>query len=486
MAILTIAALNSAAAPSAAAQCSLAPGSVVQLLGTPHLFIVDHEGTLHWGGDTRGLAGRVIAWDDRCTVTLQELQELPRGNPWLSSGLPKIGEPIYLSKWETEETAPTLLRIQSIPDVELFGIQTSNYGNYVIDRARYEREHSTNVGTLMVGPLASAASFAMSPSDQATYGQLLLDMKTVESATLARRYQMGEDPSITLPRLADCEALGLREFDRSRGIAPSMEALNRCIAGLNLGGSPGPSAPSVPGIPSLPAPPAPLGPPAVPSNLATVLTGANQVQLSWQDNSTNETQFRVYRNGALTGAAAGTNITSTAVADAAPAGACYTVTAFSATLGESAHSTPSCLGAAPAAPPAGPPPAPGPNAPTNVVAALGPTNQVQVSWQDNSTNETEFRIYRNGVAAASTGGQPNVNVFNPDRRGSGRSLLDHHRVQQHPRRIGAERAIVRRRARRPANASAARPASEAPHEPRRYLRSGDRDDPLHLDGQLHR
>ena len=53
---------------------------------------------------------------------------MQRGDPWLSSGLPKIGEPIYLSKWEDSDPAPTLLHIQSIADVELFvdGIRVNN------------------------------------------------------------------------------------------------------------------------------------------------------------------------------------------------------------------------------------------------------------------------------------------------------------------------------------------------------------------------
>src|SRR3989442_1100613 len=86
------------ATPAAAAQCALTPGSVVQLVGTPHLFIVDGRRILHWGGDTRALAGQIIDWNSWCPVGLTELRAMPRGDPWLSSGLPKIGEPIYLSK----------------------------------------------------------------------------------------------------------------------------------------------------------------------------------------------------------------------------------------------------------------------------------------------------------------------------------------------------------------------------------------------------
>src|SRR3954449_2792246 len=170
------------AAPASAAQCSLTPGAVVQLVGTPHLFIADGQRVLHWGGDTRALAGQIIDWSNICSVDLNELRAMQRGDPWLSSGLPKIGEPIYLSKWEDSDAAPTLLHIQSIADVELFGINERNYGNFVLDRPVWEQRYGFRVGDLQVGPLASASSFAWPSQDQASYGRLLDTMKGVLGA----------------------------------------------------------------------------------------------------------------------------------------------------------------------------------------------------------------------------------------------------------------------------------------------------------------
>ena len=65
-----------------------------------------------------------------------------------------------------------LLHIQTIADVELFGINTGNYTNFVMDRAAYESRYGFRVGTLRIGPLASAASFAWTPTEQSTYAQL--------------------------------------------------------------------------------------------------------------------------------------------------------------------------------------------------------------------------------------------------------------------------------------------------------------------------
>ena len=76
-----------ASVPQAQAQGAFAPGTVVQLQGTPHLWFTDHQGILHWGGDTRALAGRHIDWRSRATVSLERLRTLPRGDPWLSAGL---------------------------------------------------------------------------------------------------------------------------------------------------------------------------------------------------------------------------------------------------------------------------------------------------------------------------------------------------------------------------------------------------------------
>ena len=126
----------------------LTRGTVVSLQGTPHLWFADEEGVLHWGGDTRALAGRYINWNTRVEVSLEELQVLEIGDPWLSAGLIKEGDPIYLVKWETDWTEPKLLHIQSWSDAELFGLSASNYGNLVYDIPTWEAEYSFSVADL--------------------------------------------------------------------------------------------------------------------------------------------------------------------------------------------------------------------------------------------------------------------------------------------------------------------------------------------------
>lgn len=139
-------------------QAVLPHGALIGLTGTPHLWIADSSGVLHWAGDTRALAGQTVDWGSRRDVSLTQLRALRRGTPWLSAGLLKDGDPIYFVKWETSDAAPQLLHIQSIADVELFGIDGNNYGQFVFDRAAWEQRFGIIAATLRRGVLASAVS----------------------------------------------------------------------------------------------------------------------------------------------------------------------------------------------------------------------------------------------------------------------------------------------------------------------------------------
>ena len=138
------------------AQGRFAHGAVVALRGTPHLWIADEYGVLHWAGDTWALVGRHVVWSDRTEVTLAQLRQLYRGDPWLSAGLLKDGDAIYLVKWETDWVQPQLFHIQSIADVELFGINGSNYGYFVWDRAAWEQAWGISAGGLQRFTLSAA------------------------------------------------------------------------------------------------------------------------------------------------------------------------------------------------------------------------------------------------------------------------------------------------------------------------------------------
>ena len=151
-----------------AGSCGLAgwPGVPIRMTGTEHIWVFgdaysggEYSGTLHWVGDTRALAGRSVLWNhltDLSYMSFRRLRLLRYGDPWLSAGLLKDGDPIYLVKWETDWPQPELHHIQSIEDVELFGINADNYGRFVLDRANWEAKYGFDVDSLERKPLEPA------------------------------------------------------------------------------------------------------------------------------------------------------------------------------------------------------------------------------------------------------------------------------------------------------------------------------------------
>ena len=132
-------------------------------------------------------------------------------------------------------------------------------------------------------------------------------------------------------------------------------------------------------------------PPAVPLALTASVVNANRVDLAWQDNSGNETGFRIERsvNGATfallasVGANAKTYNDTTTVAGTVYE---YRVVATGAASNSGASNvaaatTPGGAGTVPAAP-------------SNFTAVKQTGTSVKTTWADNSSNETGFRVER--------------------------------------------------------------------------------------------
>ena len=170
-----------AAAPVVQAQGMFGHGTVVALRGTPHLWVADRQGVLHWAGDTRALGDKYVRWgrESRVEVTLEQLRRLTRGDPWLSAGLLKDGAPIYLVKWENGWTEPRLLHIQSIGDVELFGINGGNYGSFVLDRPTWEARFGRSVAGLQRSALAVVTMPRVLPTLTPLSGRPLAGLRIV-------------------------------------------------------------------------------------------------------------------------------------------------------------------------------------------------------------------------------------------------------------------------------------------------------------------
>jgi hypothetical protein len=134
--------------------------------------------------------------------------------------------------------------------------------------------------------------------------------------------------------------------------------------------------------------------PAAPGALASQAASSSAINLSWQDNSSNETAFRVEQlvNGAFQEikvlAAGATSAQVTGLA--ASTSYSFRVRASNDAGSSSYSNTASTTTQASAPPP--PPPAPTPAAPSALTAQAASSTTINLAWQDNSTNETSFRV----------------------------------------------------------------------------------------------
>jgi hypothetical protein len=148
-----------------------------------------------------------------------------------------------------------------------------------------------------------------------------------------------------------------------------------------------------------------------PSGINAVAVSESDIDVSWQDNSTGETGFEVYRSisgpsGTFTlRASTGAGVTGSGDLGLTPSTQyCYKVRAFKIAGRKTSYSAFS--GTACATTPAPPPPPGPPSAPSAVNAALVLDQSIAVSWADNSSNEEGFRVERStdgGTSWVTTG-----------------------------------------------------------------------------------
>ena len=129
------------------------------------------------------------------------------------------------------------------------------------------------------------------------------------------------------------------------------------------------------------------GPPDPPSNLSATAASSSRIDLQWSDNSTNETEFKVERSiggpfvTIATVSAGATTYSNTGLSDSTTYD--YRVrahnssgsSAYSNTAGATTHGTL-------------------PAAPGNLIATAVSSEQIDLQWDDNSTNESGFVVER--------------------------------------------------------------------------------------------
>jgi fibronectin type 3 domain-containing protein/dienelactone hydrolase len=142
--------------------------------------------------------------------------------------------------------------------------------------------------------------------------------------------------------------------------------------------------------------------PALPTTLTATAAAYNKIILTWNDNSSNETGFEIVRSLTSTGTFVPVG---TAPANAVAftdsgltASKAYFYKIRAVTSSSESEFTTVVTATTPAAPPT-------PAAPTQLSAMQGANNAISLTWQDNSANETSFRIYRStdGSTYASIG-----------------------------------------------------------------------------------
>ncbi len=129
--------------------------------------------------------------------------------------------------------------------------------------------------------------------------------------------------------------------------------------------------------------------PGAPSNLSATSTSTTQINLTWTDNSTNETGFKIERSpdGNTGWAEIGTVTANTTTFQntglTANTPYYYRVRAYN-TSGNSAYSNTSNATTSTIMP----------AAPTNLSATAASSTQINLTWTDNSNNETGFKVER--------------------------------------------------------------------------------------------
>lgn len=131
--------------------------------------------------------------------------------------------------------------------------------------------------------------------------------------------------------------------------------------------------------------------PAAPTGLSASAASSSQINLSWTDNSNNETGFKVERstgNGSTWSPLASVGANTTTYSDTGlPASATYSYRVYAYnSAGNSGYSN--TASATTLAPPAVP------NPPTGLSATAASSSQINLKWTDNSNNESGFKIER--------------------------------------------------------------------------------------------
>jgi len=134
--------------------------------------------------------------------------------------------------------------------------------------------------------------------------------------------------------------------------------------------------------------------PLAPTGLSATTASATQIDLSWTDASSDETGFKIFRNGTELTPSPKVSAGTTTFSDTGltcNTAYTYTVKATNANGDSTAAAT------TPASTTTSACVVPPPTAPTGLSATAASPTQIDLSWTDASSDETGFKIFRNGT-----------------------------------------------------------------------------------------
>jgi hypothetical protein len=99
-----------------------------------------------------------VEWGSRVEVVPEQLAGLPLGEPWLSAGMVELERAIYVPTAVGSAPEPVLLRVQSVADLQLFGVSDQNYGSVVLTPLQWEQRQPFRLDRLTRGNLPPAVS----------------------------------------------------------------------------------------------------------------------------------------------------------------------------------------------------------------------------------------------------------------------------------------------------------------------------------------
>ena len=145
--------------------------------------------------------------------------------------------------------------------------------------------------------------------------------------------------------------------------------------------------------------PTPATPPIAPSALVATATSSSSINLSWTDNSSDESNFVVQRSttsgsGFATIATLGANTTSYADTAGLSASTTYYYQVYATNGGSGSGFSNEAFSTTEIAPP------PPPIAPTGLVATATSSSSINLTWTDNSSDESNFVVQRSTTSGS--------------------------------------------------------------------------------------